>query len=147
MKTKYSFCPACYCRKCIFCDRIFVAYQTVRTRQYACRRKECQALRQRFNELEWHRRHQYHDDKWYRDYYRQWRQRQPDYQKRYRHQMKMLSDSVKAQIRRARQKLKCRLRGFQMFQTEYKKQLHEFEQRTLATARIANAKPAICALD
>jgi hypothetical protein len=133
-------------KRCFFCKLLFTPYPHVWVRQYACSRERCQAIRQRLNELDWHRRNCVKGDVWYQVYYKAWRRKHPNYQKRYRleNKRKLLTEAAQTRIRQSKEKLKRLLQEFQVFQAERRKQLQEQEHHTFAAIRIQRAGQLSC---
>jgi len=145
-----SWKPLTHCRRQIrkgasSASNFFEPHRTVRTRQYACQRQECQALRQRLNELAWHARNRHHDDKWYTSYYQPWRRQHPDYQKRYRllKKTQVMTDAITARIQQSKQRLKRLLKDLQAFQVQRRKQWAEQEQQLFAAIRAQRTGPLV----
>jgi hypothetical protein len=95
------------------------------------------------NELDWHARDRDHDGKWYTSYYKPWRLQHPDYQKRYRllRKTQAMTEAIKARIQQSKQYLHRRLKDFQAFQVQRRKQLAEQEQRLIAAIRAQRTGP------
>jgi hypothetical protein len=76
-------------KRCLFCRRSFTPHPKVKDRQYACRRSDCQRIRQKRNNIDWLERYPVNYKDWYQDYGKAWNQNHPDYQRQYRHHNKM----------------------------------------------------------
>ena len=76
-------------KRCCFCKLPFTPHPKVKERQYACRRSDCQRIRQKRNHIDWLERHPVDYKDWYQDYGKAWNKNNPDYQRQYRHNKKM----------------------------------------------------------
>ena len=76
-------------KRCRFCERPFRPHPKVKDRQYACRRPDCQWIRQKQNNIDWLEQNPVNYKDWYQDYGKAWNKNNPDYQRQYRHNKKM----------------------------------------------------------